>query len=173
MQSYSEYPGVEEGVDRRLEFPKIHWFSKSKFCEIISNEEYLNQFYPFIENKFAKNAKARKTFVGKSIPSNPNRINYFGSMPFDSYELIGTVYYSIEHAMWKLKVTHNGLSYDVENNFLVLFIRDPNSFFWSSNVKGDFRKFVFNDSTTAKYALRGAVDETDCKYNYIGKLDKY
>lgn len=157
MSSYSEYPGVEDGVDRRLTFPKINWLTKAKFVELLTEKER-NEIHPFVRNKRIRDVKASYIYVGKSIPEVPiGPINQLGIYPFNFYELIGNVYYSTDDEKWKLRVTHNGQTHDIEQNFLVLFIPNPDSFFWSS------------DTFIAKYALRAAVDISDAKYNLIGK----
>jgi len=133
MESFSEYPGVVDGEDRRFEFPKINWLSKSKFIDLVNNPANLNRIHPFIENKLAKNPNSRRIFVGKSLPSQAARFNSFGSLGHDHHELIGSVFYSLEESTWKIRVTHNGHSCEFDDNFLVLHIRDPDSFFWCPN----------------------------------------
>lgn len=167
MDHYSEYPGVEEGIERRLEFPKINWLIKSKFEKLQTHNSIT--IHPFITNKHAKSSKTKKIFVGKSIPDNQTAINRLGNLPHTCYELIGSVFYSTERETWTLRVTHNGNTFDMEENFLVLYIKDPQSFYWTSNVKDQINSFIFNNSDTAKYALRAAVDMSDCKYNLIGR----
>jgi hypothetical protein len=158
MNSYSEYPGVEDGVDRRLTFPKINWLTKSKFIDLLL-ERKRDEIHPFVLNKHTKDEQARYIYVGKSIPDIPiGPINQVGMFPFNFYELIGNVYYSTDDSKWKLRVTHNGQTHDIEHNFLVLFIPNRDSFFWSC------------DTFIAKYALRAAVDISDSKYNLIGKF---
>lgn len=167
MEHYSEYPGVEEGIERRLEFPKINWLIKSKFEKLQADETIT--IHPFITNQYTRSKKNSKIYVGKTIPDNLITANRLGNLPYTGYELVGSVFYSLERATWTLRVTHNGNTLDIEDNFVVLYIKDPESFFWDSNVKPEITQFIFNNSNTAKYALRAAVDVSDCKYNFIGK----
>ncbi len=172
MESFSEYPGVVEGEDRRYEFSKINWLSKSNFIELVNDPANVDKIHPFIENKLAKNLHCRRIFVGKSIPSQTARLNNLGSLSYDHHELIGNVFYSAEESTWKIRVTHNGHSWEFADNFLVLYIRDPNSFFWNSNCQDVKNKhgLLINCSTTPKYALRAAIDSLNFKFNFIGKL---
>lgn len=74
---------------------------------------------------------------------------------------------------WILRITHNGHSHDIEDEFLVLYIEDPNSYFWSSSHDSNiFQEHVvtFPKETVPSFALRAAYNSVDQKYNYIGRI---
>jgi len=169
MDCFSEYPGVEEGIERRLQFPRINWLTIDKFQQLIDDNE--TEIHPFISNKSNKllDTMQTRTFVGKSIPKVPAPEQQEGTtLSYEYIELIGSVYYS---GGWKLRVTHNGNAYDIEQNYLILYIKNADSFYWSSNKKmnDSNRSFVFTNSVASRFALRAAVDRIDCKYNFIGR----
>jgi hypothetical protein len=171
---YSEYPGVEEGFDRKLIFEQIKWYSKEKFEKTVLECLKLDkpvQIYPCLNENLPIN---KRVFVGKTIPKAPplnrlansvtNNLNHLGSTSFDYLELIGNVINVDEKKnKWCLRVTHDGEVYDVLDDFLVLYINDPNSFFWSPNYT---EKTYFK---IPRYSLRGAIDKIDCKYSFIGR----
>ena len=167
--------------------------------DVESTEETVTEIQPFLENNYSigsrsvRNARhlhqvEKRIYVGKTIPKSPwvQHPNGTGglvgnegdrSLPFEFTEMIGNVYKSDEpsdYGKWKIKVTHNGYVFDLDDNFLVLQIKDPNSFFWSSNVDpastdSNSIYFQFNIKEIPNYALRASVDKEKCEYNYIGR----
>lgn len=201
---FSEYPSVEGGVDRRLVFPRITWLSKAQFERLIDQckspkattkdaeateatetTENCTEIQPYLENNYSvgsrgvRNARhlhevEKRIYIGKTIPKS---VDSERNLPFEFTEMIGNVFKSDElsdHGKWKIKVTHNGYVFDLDDNFLVLQIKDSNSFFWSSNVdpySADSNSiyFQFNIKEIPNYALRASVDKEKCEYNYVGR----
>ena len=183
--NFTEYPSVEQGDNRGLEFPHITWLTNDQFKkEMIKGTESStrgsNEFQPFVESE-----TNQRSYIGKTIPRTPrpfilngvvsHSINHFGACPYEYLELIGNVHRTSERSIWKLRVTHGGQTFEVEDNFLVLRIENPDSYFWSSNRKptsrqtSGYHSFVFNGADVPRYALRASVDVLECKYNYIGR----
>ena len=185
---FSEFPGVEEGIDRKLIFPEIKWLRKAKFEKLVQESiegVYDFKLYPCLnENSKIEN----RMYVGKTIPKvqpieitvpnqNENEVinaqqrQNNNALPFEYLEMIGCVCQPNNSNKWKLIVTHENQVYECDEDFLVLHIKDPISFYWSSNKdeNNNDLSFRFNNKKIPKYAFRAAVDKVDCKYSYIGR----
>lgn len=74
---------------------------------------------------------------------------------------------------WVLRITHNGHTRDIDEDFLVLHIEDPDSYFWSPSYESNmFNGYVvtFQRATVPEFAYRAAFDRINNKYNYIGRV---
>lgn len=168
MDCFSEIPGVEEGVNRSLVFSAINWLTKKKFEQLIDKNIEL---HPCINDNAPID---KKEYIGKTIPKLPPDSDLeIDNYPYEDFEIIGTVFKPNPKANnWKLKISHEGYVYELADNFLVLSIEDKDSYFWCSNKEENHNEehsFVVNNKDIPRYALRAAVDKTDCKYSYIGR----
>jgi hypothetical protein len=171
---YSDYPSVEDCPNRNITFREIKWLSKERFEAVIKNR--LGIIYPYINET---NELDKRIYIGKTVPKAPprdnspfpaNRLSSLGYCSHHHLEIIGNVYKTAEKiGKWKLVITHNGNIYEIEDDFLILNIEDPNAFFWRSNV--DYSKSIENNfnNDLFKYALRAAVDNSKSEYIFIGR----
>ena len=180
---YSEYPGVEN-INRKLKFSEIKWLSKEKFRETIKNAKTSDQVS--IHPRLNDNSDVTKLeFIGKTIPSSPTVSIITGvnddtsinssSAPYQYLERAGTVFMSSQRSnCWKLRITHESRVYEIEEDFLVLSIDDPDAFYWCSNKDLDSIKnqysFTVNYKEIPRYALRVSVDKVDNRYSFIGMV---
>ena len=183
---YAEFPGVEEGVDRKLVFTEVKWLRKVKFEKMI-NDSIANgkdcDIYPCLNQE---SRVEYRQFIGKTIPKMPpvsensnnnnndenNNNMITNHSPHEYLEVIGSVYLPRNSNKWKLIITHDNQVFEIDDDFLVLYINDPNSFFWNSNIEEQSNSeytFRFNNKNIPRYAFRAAVDKIDCKYSYIGR----
>lgn len=178
---YCENPVVEGGFDRKLTFPQIKWLSKARFEEFLSSN---CQVCPCLNDEPGVEINKR-IYVGKLVPKRPpdftDEQNSVGNLLLSNYhylELIGNVIRKEELIdnkrvyTWVLRITYHGHAYEIDDDFLVLHIEDPNTYFWSSNMdfnhlNGELIYFPKKDLPT--YAIRAAFDRIDQKYNYIGR----
>jgi hypothetical protein len=170
----SEYPLVEGGDSRALFFPKIKWLTKTKFEELLNKNKPI---YPCLEFESKSNKKKEsRIFVGKTIPKLPETIvdtdllNMTEPHSHLNLELVGNVV-KFDDGKWILIITFRGYVYEIEDDFLVLSIKDSNSFYWASNIddKSNSPRFEFNNKDISKYALKAGVDRSENKFIYIGR----
>lgn len=169
---YSEYPGVEEGIGRKFKFSKIKWLTKLKF--LTETTKTTNNIQPRLNDHKDSN---KLEFIGKSIPKRPPVLVAgeeitLAQPAFEFFEIAGTVFKSNEPGnVWKLRITHDSRVYEIEDNFLVLSIEDPNSFYWCSNIDTNDNSYSFqvNYKEIPRYALRICVDKVDNQYSYLGR----
>jgi hypothetical protein len=190
-------------------FPKINWLTKAKFEQALDDlkqKKATRIIQPYLLNIADDTAQHKnflklhevdkRIYIGKTIPksgnilTNHNHNQQEGNhqnqiLPFENTETIGNVYKSDEKTAggkWCMKVTHNGYVFEVTDEFLVLCIDDPDSFYWSSNVDAATNNstnqgsgaemmhyFQFNIKEIPMFALRASVDKERCEYNYIGR----
>jgi hypothetical protein len=146
---YKEAPSIYQ-VERRLNFSTITWLDKAKF------EEYLNSGREIYPNSLQYES-TDKIYIGKTIPLVESE-RYWPPPNGDSLEIIGTVFKNI-NGEWQLNVSHGSAVKQINGNFLVLSIEDPNSFEWVRTT----------DANLPKYALRGSIVQDVDEYFYIGK----
>jgi hypothetical protein len=177
---FTETPSVTHGFDRKITFPTITWLTKARFELLVSSQNgkghliqpCLNEDVPQIE---------KRIFIGKTIPQQPlpfasnSIVARIVSAPltYRNLEQVGNVFRDRDGA-WKLRITFRGSCHNVHDNFLVLSIQDPNSFYWSSNIDLENEResssvFRFNRKEVASYALKVAVDQIDSKFIHIGR----
>ena len=164
---YAEFPGVEEGVDRKLVFTEVKWLRKVKFEKMI-NDSIANgkdcDMYPCLNQE---SRVEYRQFIGKTIPKMPpvsensnnnnndeNNNNMITNHSSHEYlEVIGSVYLPRNSNKWKLIITHDNQVFEIDDDFLVLYINDPNSFFWNSNIEEQSNSeytFRFNNKNTPR-----------------------
>ena len=75
---------------------------------------------------------------------------------------------------WVLRITHNGHTHDIEDDFLVLHIADARTYFWSpsydTNTLPNGQVITFPKNAVPNFAFRAAFNRLDHKYNYIGRM---
>lgn len=173
----SEISLIEGVNNRKYVITKICWLSNSKFEELINIHKLKNSLLEINPCLNENDDIHSRLFIGKTKPiylhqsheGNLNIINRNDSEIHKYTELIGNVFYSFDKK-WKLKVTYQGRSIEIEDNFLILNIPDRNSYFWCSNVDiSNPTQLVFNQKELPKFAFRAAVDKMNCKYSYVGR----
>jgi hypothetical protein len=173
MTEYTEQPSVEQGFDRKLVFPKIKWLTKARFERLASTSNLTIQ--PCLFNNPNSSNKDKRVFIGKTIPRQPSPFVFnsllarppTAPLTYLNLEQVGNVIN--ERGEWKLRITFRGRTVDIENDFLVLYIDQPDAFYWSSN-QNQSDEFFISEKPVAQYALKVAVDQIDNKYVHIGRL---
>jgi len=195
---YREFPMVEGIIDRRFVYTDIKWLNKKKFEEKLSDKLQMSTYsasvessiHPYIINTFSDNIGSKpklqspyddsnKIFIGKTIPKSPlnnSLVNYSTSSneidtSYEYFEIVGSVYKA--NGSWRLRITHNEQVYEIENDFLVLCIDDPDSYYWDSNIdhtaNQSFYMFTTDHREIPKFAYRAAIDMQEGTYTYIGR----
>jgi hypothetical protein len=149
---FIEAPSIEN-IERRLTYSPIKWLSKTKFLQILDDENSLSfgpKVHPQIDTLDNETSICNKIFIGRSIA------NYeYGALP----ELLGTVSKNLTNNDWQLSVSYSSAVHVIKDDFLVLNIEDPRAFEWRTTTYDNI----------PNNGLRGAIDESANEYLYIGR----
>ena len=169
---YLETSNVE-GIKRSLVYPDLHWLTKSKFIEIINLQKKYNsnenKIHPYLDLIEGQHAIDFQIFIGKSIPSIGGEgvrqySHYYDDHDFlSNLEVIGTVVKNLNTNNWELNVSHSTIVTVIKENFLVLNLKDSESFYWAKT----------KNNYIPLNSLRAAVDERTCEYFYVGRSRYY
>ena len=142
--TYREAPNVKN-IQRQYFFPEISWLDVEYFKEI----ENINTLIPFL----IASDGVTKMFVGKTVPDYSDWRN-----PMTIYEVIGTVVRDL-NGNYCLRVPYDSRVFEVREKFLILSLKDDDSFEW----KNDANEYIPN------YALKGSLHNTTSEIFYIGR----
>ena len=161
---YREAPSVF-GAKRSLVFSTLNWITKSKFIELIELQKKHDQndykIYPYLDLIEGEHRIDSQIFIGKSIPGYGEGVKAhpYYSDGENNLEIIGTVAKNFVSNDWTLSVPHGSAVHVIKENFLVLHIQDPESFYWEKTKKNHL---PIN-------SLRAAVDELTNEYFSVGR----
>ena len=165
--NYKESPSISD-ANRKVVFPLINWLSKAKFEEYLkleSTDPFEYKIYPYInsiDDIDRDDTIDNRIFIGKTIPTSLDEeidlrmYNY--SQVHTTLEVIGNVIKNL-NGEWELRVPHGSSVKILKRDFLILSIKDANSFNWVRT----------NNDIIPRHALRGANDEFTREYFYIGR----
>ena len=141
---YREAPNVKN-IRRQYFLPEITWLDLEHFKEI----ENKNTTFPFL----IASDGVTKMFVGKTVPDNSDYRN-----PMTINEVIGTVVRDL-NGNYCLRVPYDSRVFEVREKFVILSIKDEDSFEWKKEAHGNI----------PSYALRGSLDNSAKEFLYIGR----
>ena len=153
-----------------MSFPNLNWIKKSKFIELIELQKKHNQteykIYPYLDLIEGAHVIDSQIFIGKlTINTGESYLS----------EAIGAVAKNFVTNDWEIKFSDGLCSQILNENFFVLYIQDPNSFYWESfdptcdQIKNNVKSI--KDHLPLNSPCFGS--ETENFYHFIGRSRFY